>query len=356
MNLKISLLSVVIMTLPVCLQAQTARNPLNFEPAQVTLQQRLSSWKLSEENFYCADGTAFDKRTYLYDENGRKTADVTLRRDESDGGWRNTMLCEYRYDGEKEVVTVKADRQSASKTEITSDAEGKPVSSLTYQWNDLAEDWAATPTLRCEWAYKNGLATACLKQHKNRETGDWNTSDARILYFYGETGALTEELYQSWNPEANQWTDCGKYTYINMGERQKTAASYINASGNWVSDGKTVYLYDEEGKIIRCDYYKKDTDEAYNAYSINTYSELAGIPKTIEANEVSVYPNPAVSSFELTVSSELTGNTAYLFDLSGEQVKSVPVSNLQTQIIVNGLPSGVYMLKIADISKRVIIK
>ena len=356
MNLKISLFSVIMLTLPICLQAQTARNPLNFEPAQVTLQQRLSSWKLSEEIFYHADGTQFDKRSYLYDENGRKTADVTFRWSEPDHIWQQTMACEYSYEAGWEVVINKSGQQYTSKTLIIPDAEGKPAHSLTFQWNELAADWQAQPYLRNEWAYNDGIITTCLKQYKNNKTGDWNDFVTRILYTYNETGALTEELYQSWNDESNQWTNVGKYIYNNAGERQKTAASYFYASGDWVSDGKTVYTYDEEGKITRCEYYTKDTDNDLNAYSINTYSELKSVPKAIEANDVNVQPNPAVSSFEVVVPDEFIGKTIYLYDLSGELLRSIPVNDKKTQITTSGLPGGVYTLKIADVSKKVIIK
>jgi len=357
MNLKISLFSIVIMSLPVCFQAQTARNPLNLEPAQVPLQKHISSWKLSEEIFYRADGAQFDKRSYLYDENGRKTADFTHRWSQADNRWHTVMQCDYHFEKGKEVVFSKSGAQFTSKTETVSDSEGKPLYTLTFQWNRSTDSWSTHPYQRSEWVYdQNGLVTICLKQHLNIETNEWNNFDTRIQYSYDKTGVLIEELFQSWNPEANQWTNRGKYLYAHATAFQKIATSYIFSSGNWMSDGKTVYWYDEDEKLTRCEYYLKDTDQSLHAYSVNTYSQTSPQPAIIESGDVLVYPNPVVSSFELTVPNNYLGKTMFIYDVSGTQVYAVPVHNAKTQIDVSHLSSGVYILKVGDKTQKIILQ
>jgi hypothetical protein len=357
MNLKISLLLLAVLAWPFCSQAQTARNPLNLEPARVSLQKGNSSWKLSEEVFYHADGTPFDKRSFLYDENGRKTSELTFQLNKTDKTWHNATTSEYLYENGKEIVLNMSGLQYTSKTEIISDAKGKSLYSFTYSWNRDADDWSVSPFLRNEWVYnEKGHLTTCLKQHINKSTNEWNDFDARIHYIYDETGALTEEIYQLWSVEQGQWTNRGKYSYANESANRKVAVSYIYASGNWVFDGKTVYIYDEQGKIARCEYFKNSTDNTPNAYSINTYSENAVIPEATETYDITVYPNPVISSFDLTVPEAFLGKTLYLFDPWGKQVKVLPVNNQTTTVDVTSLPSGVYLLKIADITKRIIIK
>lgn len=357
MNLKISLLSVVIMSLPLCSQAQTARNPLNFEPAQMALQKRISSWKLSEEIFYRTDGTPFDKRSFLYDENGQKTAEITLRWNKVDKTWHNTEQCEYLFETNREILINKSGEQYITKTEIVSDAEGKPAYSLTYQWNNLADDWSNQPYLRCEWMYDgNGRVTTYQKQHKNRETNEWYTFNIRILYSYDKNGFLMEELFQAWNYGTDQWTNRGKYNYLKISEQQKTAYSYIYASDSWVSDGKTVYFYDENAKITRCDYYKNEADQTPNAYSINTYSEIAPLRVITESSAIKVFPNPVVSSFEMTIPNEYVGKTMHLFDAWGKPVKTIPITKTTTQTDVSGLSNGIYLLKIGGSTQKIIIQ
>jgi len=356
MNLKISLLSILLMALPFSSEAQTARNPLNLEPARVTLKKQISSWILTGETFYLADGTQLDKRSYTFDENGRRIADVTLRWNKADNSWRNVMQSEYLYEKGKEIVIDKSERPGWSKTEIFSGMDGKPVYSLAYLWNKNAYDWSANPYQRCEWEYdSNGLVKACFKQYKNRATNEWDDVSIRILYLYDEAGVLNEELFQTWNAELNQWSNKGRYIYSTDNEQQKEAESYFYASGKWIFDGKTVYLYDGDGKITRCEYFN-NSDKSLTAYSLFTYSEGFEPQNVAESNEINVYPNPAVSSFELSVPDGYFGKTMLLFNVSGNQVKSIPVHNKITQVDVNGLSSGVYLLKIDEVTKRVIIK
>ena len=354
MNLKFRLLSILMLTIPLYITAQTARNPLNFEPARVSLQKQISSWKMAEEIFYHADGKPFEKRSYQYDEHGRTAAELTLRWSEMDKTWLSKMQYEYEYKDNQVSVLEKSGSQYTSKTETVTDTKGKPARSVTFTWNRDIDDWSINPYLRCEWVYDpNGHLTTILKQYM---THNRQTFDARILYSYNEAGALNEELFQKWNPDNEQWENKGRYTYSNDGDHKKVATSYIYALDKWLFDGKTVYLYDAEGKITRCEYFKKNTDESFDAYSVINYSESACIPEVAESPEINIYPNPAVTSFELSVPSDYLGKIMYMFDGFGKQVKTVPIYNQKTQIDVSALPSGVYLIKIGDIPKRVIIK
>ena len=354
MKLKISLLLFIATGWSFYSEAQTARNPLNYEPARVTLQKGFSSWTLSEEIFYRPDGTAFDKRSIQYDATGRKTAELTLRLNKSDQTWYQTTKNEYRFEENKEIVACMSGRKYTSKTEIISDASGRPLYSFIYSWNSGADDWSVSPSSRSEWKYDaNGRVTECLKQYFNRIAREWNGFDVRIQYTYDETGALSEELFQTWNAQSGQWIDGGRYSYSNEGELRKVAASYIPASGNWAVDGKTVYHYDGDGKIVRCEYYK---DNTLDAYSIHIYSEKSDCPAVIESHKITVFPNPVVSTFELTVPDDFTGKTMYLFDAWGTQVKALPIAVQTTQVDVSGLSGGVYLLKIGELSKKIILK
>jgi len=373
MNFKISLLSIVIMAMPVCMEAQTARNPLNLEPARVTLQKRVSSWKLTEEIFYHADNTQFDKRSIVYDENGRRAADIIQSWNKNDKTWQITTQTEYHCNNgipavakgsnngrdavANEVVITKSNGQYKSKTEITPGSDSKPAYSQTYLWNKDSDDWHLHPSQRSVWEYNdNGQVTTCLKQNKKTNSNEWNNYYARILYMYNESGALIEEIYQTWNPELEQWINAGKYSYSKESEQKETAVSYFFASDRWIFDGKTVYIYDNDGKIVRSEHFRNNTDESLTVYSLFTYSEGKNCPVIIEPKEVNIYPNPAVSSFELTVPDVFFGKNAILFDVSGKQVKTIPVINGKTQVDVNGLSGGVYLLTIADITKKVIVQ
>jgi hypothetical protein len=361
MNLKMILLSVTMWAASVSVGAQNARNPLNHEPARVTLQSKSSAWKLSDETFYRADGVPFDRSSIVYDKNGRKASTLTQVRDRDEGRWQDATRKDYFY-GEGNVNVVKsktfADRwTNISKVENKLSATGNPLSSVSYTWSEENEDWALIPEFRCEWIYdRHDRVTTYMKQFSDKKTGEWLAPSIRIVYTYDQQGDLSEELFQTLNAETNAWTPQGKYVYSKEGGKQDVAQSFVFVSGEWINDGKTVYTCDNEGKIIRGDFYEAKADGVLKAFSVCTYSESVGCPEVVERGEINVYPSPVVSSFELTVPDGLTGKTMNLFDMSGRLVKSLLVKDTKMQVSIGGLTSGVYILQADDMTKKIVIK
>jgi len=70
-----------------------------------------------------------------------------------------------------------------------------------------------------------------------------------------------------------------------------------------------------------------------------------GINKTI-AQEISVYPNPAKNEFSV-INTNLSDNLERIdmFDVTGKQVKSIQVNSNKTDVFVEDLETGVYLLK-----------
>ena len=360
MNLRFSLLAVVILTISVFSDAQTARNPLNHEPANVLLKMGNSSWKLSEEAFYRADGTEIDKRVFTYDESGRKISHTTLCWNEHDGLWQNSMKSDFVKEDNKSISVTSVGNmtgwQNSDKVESIYDQEGKRIYSLTYSWDNNNDDWAIDPSLKCEWSYdENGRVTEYIKVHADKGTGEWTAFEARIIYSYDKDGELAEELYQSWNAVGKLWENRGKYVYSKESGIQKTAVSFYFASEKCLPDGKIVYSYDEDGKLARCNYYGNNPDNSLSAYCLYTYAE-SKCQVITETADISVYPNPVVSSFELTVPVMLVGNTANIYDVYGNFVKSLVATDEKTQVNVNGLSGGIYVLQIGDKTKKLVIR
>ena len=361
MKIKISFLSVVMLTMSVYAGAQTSRNPLNHEPARVTLKKNPSSWKLTDEIFYRADGTQFDKRSLTYDVNGRLVGEVTVRQSKSGETMQNASKCDY-FNKENKTIVISAEKvmtgwQNVSKVETINNYEGKPDYSLTYSWSSENEDWKVDPSLKCTWIYdENGRVSEYTKQPWNKDKNEWNEPYARIIYSYDGEGEVSEELYQSWNVGSQLWINGGKYTYTKGDNNQKVAMSYFYASEKWVADGKAIYFYDEDGKVARSDFYGNNADAALNAYCIYSYSENSSCEAINEAEDISIYPNPAITTFELTVPSSLVGKAANIFDVWGKQVKAVVVSNEKMSVDISGLSEGVYVIYVGEKTKKLIVK
>lgn len=363
MKFKISLLSVVMGLMSANADAQTARNPLNHEPMRMSQHQSgFSAEKLSETVYYRADGSPFDKSSLVYDEAGRKKAEITQRRNDNDGQWQNVLQSEYFTVENKEIEVLSSwtaasfSWTKASKTETFYNTERKASYALSYSWSGISDDWSLTPSAKSQWIYdEKGRVTENLKQSMNKETNAW-IDYARILYTYNEDGMLSEEIYQTWNPERKTWSDKGKYTFSKENDKHKVATSYFYTADKWVYDGKIIHSHDNDGRVVRSEYYGEATDNSLKVYCIYTYSDKYCLPKIEEVEAISVHPNPVVSSFELTVPASFVGKTAGIFDIYGKPMKTFVVTGEKMQVSVSGLPSGVYIIKTDDKSAKFVVK
>ena len=359
MNIKISLLSVMILTAYVGANAQTSRNPLNHEPARISIQKNNSSWKLLDETLYRTTETQLKKYFYVYNDNGQRISEVMQQWDKANEAWQDASKNDYTFSENKNIIVASEKTatgwQNTLKVENFFDSKGKQLYSLNYQWNDDSEDWSLTPTLKCEWVYnRDGQMTEYLKHRMDKKTNEWQNPDTRILYAYDKAGDITEELFQSWNTDNKSWTNGGKYTYSNDNDGNKIAVSYFYASYKWVLDGKIIFIYDNEGKLSRSEYY--GSSDNLNIYSLFSYFEKRKTPDIRETEDIDIYPNPVISFFEMTVPKALVGMTATIYNVYGNSVMNIVVNNEKSKIDINGLKEGIYVVKIGDKNKKFIIK
>ena len=77
-----------------------------------------------------------------------------------------------------------------------------------------------------------------------------------------------------------------------------------------------------------------------------------------ESMSVSVYPNPAVSSVNVSFIALEDAAEVELYDMTGRRVAAYPVAagSNNVQIAVDGLANGVYLLRMADTTVKVIVR
>ena len=64
-------------------------------------------------------------------------------------------------------------------------------------------------------------------------------------------------------------------------------------------------------------------------------------------NLISLYPNPANGSFNLQVGETITNGAYYaIYNISGKLVSTAPITATRTLVSVEGLASGVYIVKV----------
>jgi hypothetical protein len=360
MRRKTGFLSVAMMMALICAQAQSMRNPLNLEPANVRLGKSVSPKKLSDMTFYRPDGVQLDRTRFAYGENGRKISEQNQRWSAENNAWTDVSKDDYSYSENRLSVVsdilASSSRKNPSKTETYYDNEKRKSYSLCYSWNKSTETWTEKPVIKGEWHYDgNGRVAEYVKQYRNKDTGAWDIPLCRILYSYDEKGNQREEIMQS-RKNGESWENVGKYTYSCSENAVETVCrSYVASGDNWLYDGKIICTYDKDGDPARCEYYNSNAGESVSAYCVYTYSDTVEKADSPKDEDITVYPNPAVSGFDLVVPEELVGKTAFLFDLSGKQAKSVHVGNPRMKVDVSDLSKGIYVMKIDSYSKKIVI-
>lgn len=357
MNTRVLLLSAVVLTASICASAQSARNPLNREPARTALRQGLSNKPLLSVSYYRADGSPIEKTLYEYDLEGRRVSELNLRWNTAAAEYENVLRKAFSFAPDKTVTTVSewasSGWKTVARTETSLDAKGKAIASTTYVYNSDSQQWNATPASDDQWSYDaQGRPVEYLKRLASVDaptSGDYNV---RILYAYSPTGELQEETYLG---KANGlWVEEGRYTYSFTDARHQTANSYYASKGQWLQDGKTLNDYNGEGNLVRTEYYGRSSSTNPGAYCVYLYAD--GLIAADAGNaSLKVYPNPASDYVNVTVPETVAGATLSLYDASGKTVKTVKAAGTTNRIDLSSVPAGVYFLKAGDISLKLLI-
>jgi uncharacterized repeat protein (TIGR03803 family) len=114
------------------------------------------------------------------------------------------------------------------------------------------------------------------------------------------------------------------------------------------TSGEHHYTFKDEG-ISKLNtekiYYRlkqKDNDGKF------TYSQIV-VLNVSKNKDFIVYPNPASETVTLTFSNSiLLHSTASLIDMQGREVKKFIINNYQVKIDISNLPTGMYVIKLAD--------
>ena len=67
-----------------------------------------------------------------------------------------------------------------------------------------------------------------------------------------------------------------------------------------------------------------------------------------EGNLNSIYPNPAREIVTFQVGNALLNTTANLYNIAGRKVQNIVITNVNQEINIKALTSGLYILKFAD--------
>ncbi len=70
---------------------------------------------------------------------------------------------------------------------------------------------------------------------------------------------------------------------------------------------------------------------------------------------MNIYPNPGANLVNVELSDELRAKQLVVTDMSGKAVMIEPVTQQRMKLDVSKLPSGMYLIKAADVSRQLIV-
>lgn len=118
------------------------------------------------------------------------------------------------------------------------------------------------------------------------------------------------------------------------------------------------HTYAAAGTYTVCAYYfdLADTANCNATYceDLTVTSSSASIKEIAEPLSVSVYPNPAVNSIEISSTEPL--ESFYIYNTLGTMVYSDRVQTTSAKVNISDLPKGVYLLRCNGLTKRFVKK
>ena len=135
-----------------------------------------------------------------------------------------------------------------------------------------------------------------------------------------------------------------------------TLSSFGAVTYQWIMDGSPVsgathsfYVAATQG------YYAVQVTDSNGCYTTSTAVFVTGIDDLTTGGEVSIYPNPTVGNWQLTVDNSLVGSALEVFDEQGRLVFNSKLKTQNSKLDLN-IPAGVYYLRISNADGNLVKK
>jgi len=188
-------------------------------------------------------------------------------------------------------------------------------------------------------------------------TGNWNMYGISFLT-YNSSQHLIEKLRVTTNTDSSIVQNYSRDSYVydaNDMSIEKKVDIWKNSA--WQKYSKIAFEYDANLDTFALDVYS-NTSGALN-YDSRTRTEhiCTGFTNSIDAlNEdvFEMYPNPNVTN--VLVLNTQSKTRFFLIDINGRQLQTGVLKKGENTIPLNGLSSGIYMMKIGEQTKRLMIQ
>ncbi|WP_136480879.1 T9SS type A sorting domain-containing protein [Cognatitamlana onchidii] len=298
--------------------------------------------------------------TKTYDANNNITLAIQQFWDSSSMEWLNGSKVTYvYYNGSSNLKEETRETynfltmsyQNSSRIKYEYDGSNLTVQ-IDQRWDIGMSKWVNEDKL--ELSYSSGLASQGVFSEWNESSEMWEL-DERIQRSYNMNDLPEEDFGETWN--GSGWDTSERSLYSYMGTLQTEQLTQTWNGSSWENSDRASSEYDNGNRsVFTYENWDSGTDKWLPEYKEEaTYSMIGLSISTFEEDSFKVFPNPV--STVLNIKSAGTINTIELYNLLGKKVLS---SNKVNQLNVEGLKSGLYILRV-DIennkfSRKLVIK
>jgi hypothetical protein len=246
---------------------------------------------------------------------------------------------------------------------------------------DITPLSTATGTVTMHWDNYNNAGIVNVSDLKvaHKVGGNW-LNEGTIGTGTTGAGSVTSNSISSWSPftlgsvvnstlplrwlNINGNLNAQKQAVINWQVQETNVANYIVekstdgrtfvAAGNINSkgDGTNNYSFTDAQAVNEVTLYRVKQIDVDGRNSYSTIIKLSNY----QNGTITIYPNPVKDVFTLSVDKTLLNSNAVIINAVGATVQLIKIAQLQTQIDIEALPSGIYLLKTVNGATQKIVK
>ncbi|MEO6903213.1 MAG: T9SS type A sorting domain-containing protein [Bacteroidia bacterium] len=253
--------------------------------------------------------------TYGYDANNNWTS--LLSQDWKDTAWISTEKDTYTYDGNNNQITSlfqflkDTTWENSVKSEYMYDSANKLVSSLSYHWDGLT------------WINKS-----------------------KVVYTYDANNIMINYLEQVWR--GGEWKNNSQTLFNNSNKTFSNYLVQIWTGSGWANQFQLATTEDANGlltsKVVKNrnnagSKITKGDSTHYYFHTVTSIKNLAAQKETIN-----VYPNPTKDILTIENTTSNKNSIISIYSIQGQLMIQQPIMQSKTEINVNQLTKGIYIL------------
>ncbi|MDK7375852.1 endonuclease [Weeksella virosa] len=219
---------------------------------------------------------------------------------------------------------------------VVSTGSTPPASSYSNRtWSNNGIVWTATNARTDSQIYIDGVDNKAICMRKGSLTS------SKIS---GGIGSLSVKTYLPFNDSE------GTYTLLINGEEKGQIPYSKNPKTHTISD-----INVEGDIVIKLVDNKTNNRVSFDNLSWTCYSKLGTNNEVSATSSIVIYPNPVLQN-EIFVDGLSAETSLQIFDVNGRIVQTIDKVKNRTKIRLNNLPKGVYIVKVTNEYKKIIVK